>query len=113
MIERLQGSNEVLRGRKVLVDDDDIRNIFALTTVLENHKMEVKGTTNGRQAHRQFIHLVGLRQVLPKGSKLDRLCDSSFWLFPFQHSLHFRPLPISINGWRGGSRSKCRSTVQA
>jgi CheY-like chemotaxis protein len=30
--------------------DDDARNIFALTTVLENHEMEVISTTNGRDA---------------------------------------------------------------
>ncbi len=41
MLERLHGSNEVLRGRKVLVVDDDARNIFALTTVLEGQEMEV------------------------------------------------------------------------
>jgi HAMP domain-containing protein/CheY-like chemotaxis protein len=50
MIERLHGSTEVLRGRKVLVVDDDARNIFALTTVLENQEMEVLSATNGRQA---------------------------------------------------------------
>ena len=50
MLERLHGSNEVLRSRKVLVVDDDARNIFALTTVLENHDMEVVSATNGRQA---------------------------------------------------------------
>jgi CheY-like chemotaxis protein len=50
MLDRLHGSNEVLRGRKVLVVDDDARNIFALTTVLENHDMEVVSATNGRQA---------------------------------------------------------------
>ena len=50
MLERLHGSNEVLRGRKVLVVDDDARNIFALTTVLENQEMEVISATNGRQA---------------------------------------------------------------
>jgi CheY-like chemotaxis protein len=50
MLESLHGSNEVLRGRKVLVVDDDARNIFALTTVLENHEMEVLSATNGRQA---------------------------------------------------------------
>ena len=42
--------NEVLRGRKVLVVDDDARNIFALTSLLENHEMEVISATNGRQA---------------------------------------------------------------
>jgi CheY-like chemotaxis protein len=50
MLERLHGSNEVLRNRKVLVVDDDARNIFALTTLLENQGMEVLSATNGRQA---------------------------------------------------------------
>jgi CheY-like chemotaxis protein len=50
MLERLHGSNEVLRGRKILVVDDDARNIFALTSLLENHEMEVISTTNGRDA---------------------------------------------------------------
>ena len=50
MIERLHGSAETLRGRKVLVVDDDARNIFALTTVLETQEMDVLSATNGRQA---------------------------------------------------------------
>jgi len=50
LLDRLHGSNDVLRQRKVLVVDDDARNIFALTTVLENHDMEVISATNGRQA---------------------------------------------------------------
>jgi CheY-like chemotaxis protein len=50
MIDRLHGTLEVLRGRKVLVVDDDARNIFALTTILENQEMDVISATNGRQA---------------------------------------------------------------
>jgi CheY-like chemotaxis protein len=50
MLDRLHNSSEVLRGRKVLVVDDDARNIFALTSVLENHEVEVVSATNGRQA---------------------------------------------------------------
>ena len=50
MIERLHSSSEALRGHKVLVVDDDARNIFALTTILENHEMDVVSATNGRQA---------------------------------------------------------------
>ena len=50
MLDRLHSSNEVIRGRKVLVVDDDARNIFALTTMLENHEMCVISATNGRQA---------------------------------------------------------------
>jgi HAMP domain-containing protein/CheY-like chemotaxis protein/putative methionine-R-sulfoxide reductase with GAF domain len=50
MLRRLHESNEVLRYRKVLVVDDDARNIFALSIVLENQEMEVLSATNGRQA---------------------------------------------------------------
>ncbi len=50
MLDQLHNSNEVLRNRRVLVVDDDVRNIFALTTVLENLEMDVVSATNGRQA---------------------------------------------------------------
>jgi CheY-like chemotaxis protein len=50
MLDRLHGSNEALHDRKVLVVDDDARNIFALTTLLENQGMRVERATNGRQA---------------------------------------------------------------
>ncbi len=39
MIETLHQSDEPLQDRKVLVVDDDIRNIFALNSLLERHKM--------------------------------------------------------------------------
>jgi CheY-like chemotaxis protein len=41
MMRRAQESDPQLTGRKVLVVDDDVRNIFALTTQLEQHGMEV------------------------------------------------------------------------
>jgi len=50
MIERLHESDEPLSGRKVLVVDDDIRNIFALNSLLERHNMEVITATNGQEA---------------------------------------------------------------
>ena len=50
MLRRLHESNEALRGRKVLIVDDDARNIFALSIVLENQDMEVLSATNGQQA---------------------------------------------------------------
>ena len=55
LLERLHQSNEALRGHKVLVVDDDARNIFALTTVLENQDMDVISATNGRHA----IEIIG------------------------------------------------------
>ena len=50
MIETLHESDEPLRGRKVLVVDDDIRNIFALNSLLERHNMQVITATNGQEA---------------------------------------------------------------
>ena len=64
MLERLHGSNEVLRGRKILVVDDDARNIFALTSLLENHEMEIISTTNGRTAIEIIEHTPDLSIVL-------------------------------------------------
>jgi signal transduction histidine kinase/HAMP domain-containing protein/DNA-binding response OmpR family regulator len=50
MLDRIRRSDEVLRGRKVLVVDDDARNIFALTSLLENREMDVLIATSGRMA---------------------------------------------------------------
>jgi signal transduction histidine kinase/DNA-binding response OmpR family regulator/HAMP domain-containing protein len=46
----LHQSDNVLANKKVLVVDDDIRNIFALSTVLEEHGMIVVSAGNGRDA---------------------------------------------------------------
>ena len=64
MLEKLHSSAEVLRGRKVLVVDDDARNIFALTSVLENHDVNVLSATNGRQAIEIIEHTPDLSIVL-------------------------------------------------
>jgi CheY-like chemotaxis protein len=50
MIEKLHDSDEALRDRKVLVVDDDVRNIFALNSLLERHGMNVITATNGHDA---------------------------------------------------------------
>jgi CheY-like chemotaxis protein len=50
MIRQLHESDEPLRGRKVLVVDDDIRNIFALNSLLERHSMHVVTANNGQEA---------------------------------------------------------------
>ena len=50
MLERLHRSDDALVGKKVLVVDDDVRNIFALSSVLERRGMTVLTAGTGRQA---------------------------------------------------------------
>ena len=50
MLERLHRSDDALVGRKVLVVDDDVRNIFALSSVLERRGMTVLTAGTGREA---------------------------------------------------------------
>ncbi|MBI4248486.1 MAG: response regulator, partial [Elusimicrobia bacterium] len=50
LLEAVRQDDPVLAGRKVLVVDDDVRNIFALTTVLERYKIQVVYAESGRQA---------------------------------------------------------------
>jgi signal transduction histidine kinase/DNA-binding response OmpR family regulator/HAMP domain-containing protein len=50
MLERIHSSNKILHGKKVLVVDDDARNIFALASLLENQEMQVITATSGRMA---------------------------------------------------------------
>jgi HAMP domain-containing protein/CheY-like chemotaxis protein/signal transduction histidine kinase len=50
MLERLNSSDEDLVGKTALLVDDDARNIFALSSVLERRGMHVKTATTGREA---------------------------------------------------------------
>jgi CheY-like chemotaxis protein len=49
-IQRLHQTEQVLRGRKILIVDDDIRNIFAMTSLLERYEMEILSAETGRAA---------------------------------------------------------------
>jgi two-component system, chemotaxis family, sensor kinase CheA len=40
----------ILKNKKILIVDDDIRNVYALTIALENHDMEILVSENGREA---------------------------------------------------------------
>jgi signal transduction histidine kinase/DNA-binding response OmpR family regulator len=49
-IEDLHRNDLTLEGKKVLIVDDDMRNIFALSTVLEEYNMSILSADNGRDA---------------------------------------------------------------
>jgi CheY-like chemotaxis protein/signal transduction histidine kinase/HAMP domain-containing protein len=50
MLDRLRHSDDALVGKKVMVVDDDVRNIFALSSVLERRGMDVITAGTGREA---------------------------------------------------------------
>jgi HAMP domain-containing protein/signal transduction histidine kinase/DNA-binding response OmpR family regulator len=50
ILEKLHQTDTVLSGKKMLVVDDDIRNLFAMTSVLERHKMDVLTAESGKDA---------------------------------------------------------------
>jgi CheY-like chemotaxis protein len=50
ILEDMYESNKSLAGKRVLIVDDDVRNIFALSSVLEEYGMVVISADNGRDA---------------------------------------------------------------
>jgi CheY-like chemotaxis protein len=64
MLERLHSSDENLVAQKVLLVDDDARNIFALSSVLERRGMQVLTATTGREAIALLEETPGVAIVL-------------------------------------------------
>lgn len=62
---------EVLKGKKVLVADDDVRNIYSITKTLEQHKMTVISAIDGEDALKQInehpdVDIVLMDIMMPK-----------------------------------------------
>jgi CheY-like chemotaxis protein/signal transduction histidine kinase/HAMP domain-containing protein len=64
MIEQLNRKDPVLAGRKVLIVDDDVRNIFALTSALEAYNMKVVHAENGQKGIDLLKATPGIEAVL-------------------------------------------------
>jgi CheY-like chemotaxis protein len=50
MLEKARSRDAVLEGRRVLIVEDDVRNVFALTSILEPQGLIVEVARNGREA---------------------------------------------------------------
>nr|MBA3239784.1 response regulator [Acidobacteriota bacterium] len=64
MLEQMHRRDPVLAGRKVLIVDDDVRNIFALTSALESQNMNVVHAENGQEAIDLLQKTPGIQAVL-------------------------------------------------
>jgi CheY-like chemotaxis protein/signal transduction histidine kinase/HAMP domain-containing protein len=107
MIETLHQSDEPLQGRKVLVVDDDIRNIFALNSLLERHGMQVVSATTGEDAislleETDDLSLVLMDIMMPE-------MDGYETMRRIRSNPKFRYLPIVALTARAmkGDREKC------
>jgi len=103
----LHGSMEVLSGRKVLVVDDDARNIFALTSLLENQDMDVISATSGQSAieiieNNRDLSIVLMDIMMPDMDGYETMRE-------IRLSPEFRTLPIIALTAKAmkGDREKC------
>jgi CheY-like chemotaxis protein len=64
LLDRLYKSNEGLKGKKVLIVDDDIRNIFALTTLLDSYGLVTIAAETGKAAIETLESTSGIDVVL-------------------------------------------------
>jgi HAMP domain-containing protein/CheY-like chemotaxis protein/signal transduction histidine kinase len=64
MLEAVRHADPVLAGKHVLVVDDDIRNIFALTSLLEGYQMQVSYAENGKDAVEILQNTAGVQLIL-------------------------------------------------
>jgi signal transduction histidine kinase/DNA-binding response OmpR family regulator/HAMP domain-containing protein len=76
MLEKIHEDDAVLNGRQVLIVDDDIRNIFALTSVLERYNMRILAAETGRDAiqilqNTRDIDVVLMDIMMPEFDGLD------------------------------------------
>jgi hypothetical protein len=55
MIESLHLTDEIFENQKILIVDDDVRNVYALTSVLENHGMEIVFAENGKEGIERLV----------------------------------------------------------
>ena len=91
-IERLYETGQVLSGKKVLIVDDDIRNIFAMTSVLERQQMHVISAETGKEAIEKLDQARDVDIVLMDIMMPDM--DGHDTMQAIRRTGNFRDLPI-------------------
>jgi signal transduction histidine kinase/DNA-binding response OmpR family regulator/HAMP domain-containing protein len=107
IIDKARRREPGLAGRKVLIVDDDIRNIFSLTGVLEQHDIEVLHAESGRDGISMLNSTPGIDMVLMDVMMPDM--DGYETLRQIRMNERFRKLPmiaITAKAMKG-DREKC------
>jgi CheY-like chemotaxis protein len=107
MLDRLHRSDDALIGKKVLVVDDDVRNIFALSSVLERRGMVVLTAGTGREAIGTLESTPGIAIVLMDIMMPEM--DGYETMQVMRQNPDFRRLPIVALTAKAmkGDREKC------
>jgi HAMP domain-containing protein/CheY-like chemotaxis protein/signal transduction histidine kinase len=107
MLDRLHRSDDALIGKKVLVVDDDVRNIFALSSVLERRGMVVMTAGTGREAIATLESTPGIAIVLMDIMMPEM--DGYETMQVMRQNPDFRRLPIIALTAKAmkGDREKC------
>jgi CheY-like chemotaxis protein len=107
MIDGLHKAETVLAGKKVLVVDDDIRNIFAMTSILEPFKMQIFSSETGKGAIETLTHTPDMDVVLMDIMMPDM--DGYDTMRAIRKLAKFRSLPIIALTAKAmkGDREKC------
>jgi HAMP domain-containing protein/CheY-like chemotaxis protein/signal transduction histidine kinase len=107
MLDRLHRSDDALVGKKVLVVDDDVRNIFALSSVIERRGMTVITAGTGREAIAKLestpdVAIVLMDIMMPE-------MDGYETMQVIRQNASFRRLPIIALTAKAmkGDREKC------
>jgi len=97
----------VLAGKKILIVDDDIRNIFALTSILEEQQMEVVFAENGRKGIAMLQSMPDINAVLMDIMMPEM--DGYETMHAIRQESQFRSLPIVALTAKAmkGDREKC------
>jgi CheY-like chemotaxis protein len=106
-IEQLHHAGAVLAGKKVLIVDDDIRNIFAMTSLLEPFNMQILSAETGRGAIEMLQEHADVDVVLMDIMMPDM--DGYDTMRAIRKLSKFRQLPIIALTAKAmkGDREKC------
>jgi hypothetical protein len=107
MIRGLHDPSPVLAGKRVLIVDDDIRNIFALTSILERHDVITVSAETGRDAI-NLLHAAPTVDIVLMDIMMPEM-DGIDTMRAIRQSARFRDLPIVAVTAKAmkGDREKC------
>jgi len=107
LLRRLHDPNAILAGKKILIVDDDIRNIFAMTSLLERYKINVISAETGK-AGIEALHKAGDIDLVLMDIMLPEM-DGYDTMRAIRRMYSFKQLPIVALTAKAmkGDREKC------